>query len=60
MIDYNKFYVYAYIDPNTDTPFYIGMGCHKRATTHLLCSKYYISITFITLLTRHPLEGVSK
>lgn len=30
-----KFYVYVYIDPRTDLPFYIGKGCGKRAYTHL-------------------------
>jgi hypothetical protein len=29
------FYVYAYIDPRTDEPFYIGKGTGRRAAMHL-------------------------
>jgi hypothetical protein len=31
----NKFYVYVYIDPRTDRPFYVGKGFGKRAYAHL-------------------------
>lgn len=35
-----KFYVYVYVDPVTDTPFYIGKGTKNRAWDHLRDSRY--------------------
>lgn len=29
------YYIYAYIDPRTDLPFYIGKGKNNRKTDHL-------------------------
>jgi hypothetical protein len=34
-----NFYVYAYLDPRTHQPFYIGKGKHSRAYTHLQAAK---------------------
>lgn len=31
----NKYYLYAYIDPYTQTPFYIGIGHGKRYLSHI-------------------------
>lgn len=30
----NKFYIYCYIDPRNDEPFYIGKGCGRRDKVH--------------------------
>jgi hypothetical protein len=35
------FYVYAYIDPRTNEPFYIGKGSGRRAEKHLMPSQLY-------------------
>jgi len=38
----NKYYVYIYIDPRNNLPFYVGKGHNKRWTYHLnLNNKYY-------------------
>ena len=31
----NMYYVYCYIDPTNDQPFYVGKGTQKRAYTHM-------------------------
>ena len=31
----NMFYIYCYVDPTTDLPFYVGKGTQKRAYTHM-------------------------
>lgn len=33
------YYIYAYVDPATDTPFYIGAGHNGRDVSHLTCAK---------------------
>jgi hypothetical protein len=35
----NKYYVYAYLNPRTNEPFYIGAGHGRRASVHLQPSK---------------------
>jgi len=37
---YTDYYVYAYIDPRNNIPFYIGRGRGKRDTSHLFPSKW--------------------
>lgn len=41
MAKINDYYVYAHIDPNTDTPFYIGKGREKRAYSAEVRSKLW-------------------
>jgi len=59
-----SFYVYIYIDPRTNLPFYIGKGSGKRAYTHLRETKEttenYLKWCKIQSLINHGISPIVK
>jgi hypothetical protein len=49
-------YVYAYIDPRTHEPFYVGKGHRNRLTRHL--TRRYLRKRFYNKLNKMLSEGV--
>ena len=52
-----RFYVYAYIDPRTNEPFYIGKGCGGRARSHTLPCNLKAYDSFFYRKLRKMLDG---